>query len=67
MGRPDEVVEAVSNPRGLSDDAVRRLLKEDQCPACIVGELDTGYECNSCNYDAHPLVKRLMATLTLRA
>lgn len=28
----------------------------DFCPKCLVGELDTGWECNSCGYDAMPLV-----------
>lgn len=29
---------------------------EDGCPECG-GELDTGWECNDCGYDARPLVK----------
>jgi hypothetical protein len=28
----------------------------DNCPACKTGSLDTGYECNSCGFDAQPLV-----------
>lgn len=48
------------NPRGLSDEAVKWCLKEDKCPFCGQGELDTGYECNSCGYDAMPLVERLL-------
>lgn len=31
------------------------LVEEDVCPKCL-GELDTGWECNSCGYDARPLV-----------
>ncbi len=27
------------------------LVSEDYCPKCL-GELDTGWECNSCGYDA---------------
>jgi hypothetical protein len=27
------------------------LAKEDTCPRCL-GELDTGWECNDCGYDA---------------
>ena len=29
------------------------LAKEDTCPRCL-GELDTGWECNDCGYDAMP-------------
>jgi tRNA(Ile2) C34 agmatinyltransferase TiaS len=32
-----------------------RLAKNDICPECR-GELDTGWECNSCGYDAMSLV-----------
>lgn len=28
----------------------------DECPACKVGQLDTGFECDSCGFDAQPLV-----------
>lgn len=45
------------NPRGLSDAAVQKLLLEDKCPMCL-GELDTGWECNDCDYDAKPLADR---------
>jgi RecJ-like exonuclease len=31
------------------------LVGEDVCPKCL-GELDTGWECNSCGYDARPIV-----------
>lgn len=44
-----------TNPRNLSDAALKILLDEDKCPMCL-GELDTGWECNDCNYDAMPLV-----------
>jgi len=50
MGRND-------NPRGLSDAAIQTLMLEDRCPMCL-GELDTGWECNQCNYDAMPLANR---------
>lgn len=30
------------------------LIKEDTCPRCL-GELDTGWECYQCGYDAMPL------------
>jgi hypothetical protein len=49
-----------TNPRELSDAAIGELLKEDKCPMCL-GELDTGYECLSCGYDALPLIKKGMA------
>lgn len=44
----------VTNPRELSDIACIELIKENICPICL-GELDTGWECNSCGYDAVPL------------
>ena len=28
------------------------LVRNDKCPRCRGGELDTGYECNFCGYDA---------------
>jgi hypothetical protein len=45
-----------TNPRGLSDQSVSILISEDRCPMCL-GHLDTGWECNSCGYDAKPWVK----------
>jgi hypothetical protein len=33
----------------------RELAKEDYCPKCL-GELDTGWECNECGYDASHLI-----------
>jgi hypothetical protein len=44
-----------TNPRQLSDRAVSILVNESRCPMCL-GELDTGYECNSCGYDAMPWI-----------
>ena len=29
------------------------LIAEDRCPECG-GELDTGWECNTCSFDAEP-------------
>jgi len=38
--------------------AVRKdLAMQDICPECG-GSLDTGWECNSCNFDARPLVQK---------
>jgi len=34
---------------------VRAVALQDTCPICF-GELDTGWECNNCGYDAMPLV-----------
>jgi hypothetical protein len=31
----------------------RAFATDDVCPKCL-GELDTGWECNSCGYDARP-------------
>lgn len=30
----------------------RAIIAEDTCPECL-GELDTGGECNTCDYDTH--------------
>lgn len=45
---------AIVFPRGLSRQAIQELMLEDKCPMCL-GELDTGWECNDCQYDAMPL------------
>lgn len=38
--------------------AVRKdMALRDKCPECG-GELDTGWECNDCNFDARPLMVR---------
>jgi len=49
----------MDNPRGLADFQVRDILYADRCPVCETGNLDTGWECNSCNVDCKPLVDRL--------
>lgn len=36
--------------------AAVKAAENDQCPKCG-GELDTGWECNKCSYDAKPLIK----------
>jgi hypothetical protein len=38
-----------------NDRLHRELAREDSCPKCL-GELDTGWECNDCGFDAMPLV-----------
>lgn len=45
----------------MSDDAalqefVKQMIANDQCPKCL-GELDTGWECNNCGFDAKALVE----------
>jgi len=34
------------------------LICEDVCPECG-GELDTGWQCNSCEFDAHPEARKI--------
>lgn len=33
------------------------VIDHDRCPECN-GELDTGWECNDCGFDARPELKR---------
>lgn len=40
---------------------VQALVEEDICPRCL-GELDTGWECNACDYDASIHVVRRTTT-----
>lgn len=54
----DDQVPNPGNPRGLSDSAIRILIDENKCPMCL-GDLDTGWECNSCGYDAMPIGKEI--------
>jgi tRNA(Ile2) C34 agmatinyltransferase TiaS len=42
-------------PLPLSREQATELARRDICPRCR-GELDTGWECNDCGYDARPLV-----------
>jgi hypothetical protein len=41
--------------RYLDPTAILTAL-DDKCPACG-GELDTGHECNACNFDALPMIE----------
>lgn len=41
-----------------NDELRRALVSENYCPECL-GELDTGWECNRCGYDARHLVNGL--------
>ena len=41
----------------ISEPLSTALAAGDTCPRCL-GELDTGWECNDCGYDARPLVRR---------
>jgi len=43
----------------ITNKTLRRdCVKNGKCPECG-GELDTGWECNKCNYDAQPIVADL--------
>jgi hypothetical protein len=42
----------------MSDQAICTLLANDLCPECL-GDLDTGWECNKCGYDAMPLMQQI--------
>lgn len=35
-------------------ESIDVLVSEGKCPKCG-GELDTGWECNSCDFDARPI------------
>ena len=35
----------------INNDLAKQLTKDDVCLKCL-GELDTGWECNDCDYDA---------------
>lgn len=39
----------------MKPEPIEKLAHKDICPRCR-GELDTGWECNDCGYDAKPLV-----------
>jgi Zn ribbon nucleic-acid-binding protein len=41
-----------------SREAREHWIANDQCPECG-GELDTGWECNDCGFDAMPEAKQL--------
>jgi hypothetical protein len=54
MASEEEPKKDEGSPKKTSDgEAFRRamLAMEDRCPQCG-GELDTGWECNDCGYDA---------------
>ena len=56
--RTDAILAALDSRAGDAGE-VRRNPGDpnwDHCPACKTGSLDTGYECNSCGFDAQPLV-----------
>ena len=43
----------------MNVEKLRAIALRDICPICF-GELDTGWECNNCGYDARPLVERTL-------
>lgn len=45
----------MSNVENILTD--KELVARDKCPKCH-GELDTGWECNSCGFDAQPIAER---------
>lgn len=45
------------NANVIPFDPVARKVSKDICPKCS-GELDTGWECNDCGYDAMHLAPR---------
>lgn len=56
--------------RSLAREADRSIVRQrvvnDQCPQCS-GELDIGYECNDCGFDAIKLVRGVVIALLLLA
>lgn len=42
----------------MDKDLDRALAQDDYCPKCL-GELDTGWECTQCGYDAMPDAARV--------
>lgn len=42
---------------GAGNALAKPLVAEDVCPKCL-GELDTGWECNDCGYDASHLAAK---------
>lgn len=41
----------------LTHPTVRAKVQADKCPKCG-GELDTGWECNDCGFDAMPFLEK---------
>lgn len=50
----NRIVEAVEEWPVQSPLVRRQLVRHDICPECS-GDLDTGWECNRCGYDAMPI------------
>lgn len=44
----------MNKPRERKLKSVNTLVADDKCPKCG-GELDTGWECNDCGFDAMPI------------
>lgn len=47
------VSEEMQNPKHLPRHCVSVLVSANKCANCL-GELDTGWECNSCGFDWKP-------------
>lgn len=56
---PKVYKDPLSNCKGASKiQPIIGCIENDICPLCK-SELDTGYECNKCGYDAEPIVMLL--------
>jgi hypothetical protein len=51
-----EIFDPETGPAPAAREAIESV-KEDRCPKCG-GELDTGWECNQCGFDAVPIAER---------
>lgn len=49
----------------MSERFSYEMAADDVCPRCL-GDLDTGWECSACGYDAFPLIRdsRFLPELT---
>lgn len=52
----DVRMDKAMNPKSLPIHIMSALISADRCPNCL-GDLDTGYECNTCGFDAAPWLK----------
>lgn len=51
MGGRCDMTERLTAEEPIIKRFRQELIKEDCCPKCL-GELDEGWECNQCGYDA---------------
>lgn len=50
----DAVNDSLESPRAVHREYREARVDNDRCPECG-GELDTGWECNDCGFDAKPI------------